>query len=120
MGLTTTSRGDTCRLGENPNICALPSICGDDGDGSETETEGPKFTTTTSNGVMSNLNTSTSSGCARAYESEKDGEGGTVCKYIDSTDVNFHVDELRTKATLSTNFETFHFHWMPNRVAYHK
>ena len=79
MGLTTTSRGGTCRLGDNPNICALPSICGDEGDGSETESEGPK-PTATSNRITSCG--STSPGCARAYESDKDGEGGAVCKDV--------------------------------------
>lgn len=77
MGLTTTSRGGTCRLGDNPNICAFPSICGDEGDGSETESEGP---TATSSRVISS--TLTSPGCARTYESDKDGEGGVVCKDV--------------------------------------
>ena len=77
MGLTTTSRGGTCRLGDNPNICALPSICGDEGDASETESKGP---TATSNRVTSI--TSSSPGCVRAYESDNDGEGGAVFKDV--------------------------------------
>lgn len=77
MGLTTTSRGG-CGLRDNPNICAFPSIWGDDGDDAETESEGPK-PTPTSNCVVSDTSTS---GCAFTYESDKDGEGGAACKDV--------------------------------------
>ena len=70
MGLTTTKRGSTCRLGDDPDICAFPSICSDDeGDGSETK--GKVLNPT----AIFNFVTScspTSSGCARAYDSESD------------------------------------------------
>jgi hypothetical protein len=79
VGLTTTSRGGSCGLGNNPDICAFPSIWGDDGDDTEMEKEGPK-PTPTSNRVVSD--TSTSPGCALAYESDKDGEGGAACKDV--------------------------------------
>ena len=36
MGSTTTSRGGTSSLGDTTNICALPSTCGDGGDGGST------------------------------------------------------------------------------------
>ena len=48
-----------------------------EGDASETESEGP---TATSNCVTSNI--STSPGCVRAYDSDKDGEGGVVFKDV--------------------------------------
>lgn len=66
-------------MDENPNICAFPSTCGDDGDDDETASEGPK-PTSTSNCIASN--TWTSPGCARAYESDKYGEGGAVCRDV--------------------------------------
>ena len=79
VGLTITSLGGSCRLGDKPNICAFPSICGDKGDDAEIEREGPK-PIPTSNRVASD--TSISPGCARAYDSDKDGEGGAVCKDV--------------------------------------
>ena len=61
-------------MGDKPGVCIFPGTCGDDGDETETESEGPKPT--------SNRVTSTSAGCARAYESDKDGEGGGACKVV--------------------------------------
>lgn len=70
MRLTTTSLGG----GDKSDVWVFPSTCGDDGDETETERRGPKPT--------SNRVTSTSAGCARAYESDKDGEGGGACKDV--------------------------------------
>lgn len=72
-------------MGNNPGVCGCASICGAVGDDAETESEGPR---PTSSPTVKRV-VSTSPGWAQAYESDKDGEGGAACKdvYLDFGEV---------------------------------